>query len=440
MNTEIVGRITTLGNDLAGFFLCLYFFSSWLNRKEFVKPSGYLGIAATAVFLIILNQVVQISEIFMLVALVTYTMVALIFYEGPIWIRLASGFFYVSLGILSELFALLFLSVFFRLPLEGIVGNPGLYVAGSLISKLLLLLMVLAFLLLAVRKAGRFSLKYWFLIASMPVFSIFITAGLFEHGVETGSGDPVMLFSAMILLYINLIAFWLFSRINEENEKIRYMEAANQQLQLQRVHFGEMLENYKATRSIWHDLRNNLLMIRGGLQAGSADDVRKHLDVLLDEVENPVAVHYTGNVAVDALLLDKIRLAERNGIQFEHELRISSGLSLPAEDLGTILGNALDNALEGCGRMVEDSRRKTIDLKILEDEGELLIYVRNSINPGEIRKVREGYLSSKRRKDVRGYGLYNMRKAVEKNRGNLVINSEGDFFELKILVPLRRPL
>ena len=61
MNTEIVGRITTLGNDLAGFFLCLYFFSSWLNRKEFVKPSGYLGIAATAVFLIILNQVVQIS-------------------------------------------------------------------------------------------------------------------------------------------------------------------------------------------------------------------------------------------------------------------------------------------------------------------------------------------------------------------------------------------
>ena len=440
MNTEILGRIATFSNDIAGIFLCFIFYTGWMKRKSINNLKSIISLLLIGLILIIANQIIQISMVFLIISILIYTSIAFIYYQGKLWIRLVSGFFFVSLGIVSELFASIFISVSYQLSLEQLLLNQGLYLAGSLISRLILLIMVQGFLMLTNKKAQWLSIKYWIVIALMPVFSMFITIGLFFQVNEIGIGTPLMLFSAIAVLYINLISFWLFSKINSEHEKILFMETANQQLQLQQYYYGELQENYKANRGLWHDMRNNLLTIRGGLEAGNCQEVKKHVDNLLAEVEHPAALHYSGNPIVDSLLFDKVRKAEKNKIKLKMEIRVQENLEVPTEDISTILGNAMDNALEGCLRHTDSNIEKVIDLQLIEEKNHLLVYIKNTADDGEINLHKEKYVSSKRKGTDTGFGIYNMEKAVLKNGGNIKIGFQNGWFEVKILLPLNRSL
>ena len=57
----------------------------------------------------------------------------------------------------------------------------------------------------------------------------------------------------------------------------------------------------------------------------------------------------TGDPAVDALLGEKLALAEAKGIPAEISLRLPADGSLDSFDLCVIAANALDNALRACG-------------------------------------------------------------------------------------------
>lgn len=436
MNTEILGRIVTISNDIASIIISLLFFFGWLKRKDMDTRKFIGSLILIVALLVVGNQILQNSVLFLIMAMSVYTLIPLIYCKGKVWIRIASGFFFVSLGIVSELLAALVLSVFFQISIDAITGSEGLYLAGSLISRLILLLMVQGFLFFINKKAQWLSVAYWIMIVAMPILSMFITISLFYQADIIGIGKPLLLFSSIAVLYINLIAFWLFAKINSEYEKIMFMKAANQQLEMQHYYYGELQENYKATRGLWHDLRNNLLTIRGGLEGGNLEDVKKHIDSLLMEVEHPAAIHYSGNVVVDSLLYDKIRKAQQNNIKIDMEIRISNNLRLPPEDISTILGNALDNALEGCMRHRIKGIEKIIVLQLIEEKNNLLIYVKNTADHENIRLSHNKYLSSKKLQRDSGFGLFNMEKAVEKYGGNLKIMFWEGNFEVKILIPV----
>lgn len=133
----------------------------------------------------------------------------------------------------------------------------------------------------------------------------------------------------------------------------------------------------------------------------------------------------TGNDIVDAIVHEKYDKAQEYGIKFEVRGMFSAKITISDYDICTILGNALDNAIEVCQKV---SGERYIQMEIKSHLSMRHLIIRNSIE-GEVFLV-----TTKKDKTMHGYGLNNLRECVEKNFGDIDFFIEGKEFIVDVLV------
>ncbi|WP_242986153.1 ATP-binding protein [Roseburia sp. AF42-8] len=99
-------------------------------------------------------------------------------------------------------------------------------------------------------------------------------------------------------------------------------------------------------------------------------------------------------------------------------------------DISTIFSNALDNAMEASERLPEDQRLVTVKAERVRDM--LIITVENNTLPGT--RPAEG--TTKKDRFVHGFGIPNIKKAVEKYDGQCSFHQGDGTYLLKILIPI----
>ena len=100
-------------------------------------------------------------------------------------------------------------------------------------------------------------------------------------------------------------------------------------------------------------------------------------------------------------------------------------------DLYTLLGNALDNAIEA-NEKIADVAKRWISIQIQNKKGIILVEI---VNPfvGSI-KLKNGLpITSKGDKLSHGYGTQSIRSIVEKYNGQMTIKTENDKYLLRII-------
>ncbi len=199
----------------------------------------------------------------------------------------------------------------------------------------------------------------------------------------------------------------------------------------------------EALRAQAHEFANRLHTIAGLVQMGREDDAMKLIaqvsgvhqeltEALLERVGDPV---------LGALLLAKAAVASERGI----ELRVSEDTvmtrsSLDSEDLITLLGNLVDNALDAAGTSTEE---RWVSVSVTEQESELVIRVHDS-GPGipdgiDGQIFQEGFSTKSRPGRRRGFGLALVRQVVNRSGGSVTtVNDRGALFTVRI--PLRVPV
>ena len=185
-----------------------------------------------------------------------------------------------------------------------------------------------------------------------------------------------------------------------------------------------------ALRAQAHDFANRLHTIAGLVQLGRGEEAMKLIaqtsglhqeltETLLDRVGDPV---------LGALLLAKAAVASERGV----ELRVSDDTmmtrsSLDSEDLITVLGNLIDNALDAAA---SGGAERWVSVSVTEQGDELVIKVHDS-GPGipeelEAQVFQEGFStkagSGQRR---RGFGLALVRQAARRNGGDVSVANDG---------------
>lgn len=123
------------------------------------------------------------------------------------------------------------------------------------------------------------------------------------------------------------------------------LDLLSQSVQAQRTYVAEAQTRYEKTRAFRHDLQNHLFVLDGLLSAGRTEEARRYLEKLEAASAALAPPCRTGEAAVDALLGEKLALAEARGIPAEVSLRLPEDGRLDAFDLCVIFANALDNAL-----------------------------------------------------------------------------------------------
>lgn len=212
-----------------------------------------------------------------------------------------------------------------------------------------------------------------------------------------------------------LCTLYAYRRACRGLEAQRALESLAQSVQAQRTYVAEAQARYEKTRSFRHDLQNHLSVLGGLLSAGRAEEARAYLQKL-EAVSGTLAPPCrTGDAAVDALLGEKLALAEARGIPAEVSLR------LPEEgdgfDLCVIFANALDNALRACE----------------EAEGEPFLRIRGQ-RQGDFYHLEFENSCAPGPPPEPGTGLRNIRAAAEKYGGAAAWEKAGGRFRLDVLL------
>lgn len=183
-----------------------------------------------------------------------------------------------------------------------------------------------------------------------------------------------------------------------------------------------------------HDLRHQIAALRHM----SSEEQEKSIG----ELENAVLIYdsfpKSGNEDVDIILAEKSLLAEENHIAIRSVVDGGRLSFMKVEDLYSLLGNALDNAIEAAAQEEEEARR-IITLYAAAKENLFTIHIENPCAKEPL--FMDGLpVTSKLDTDYHGYGMRSMRYLCEKYHGALTCGWEDGIFTLDILFPLQEPL
>lgn len=181
-------------------------------------------------------------------------------------------------------------------------------------------------------------------------------------------------------------------------------------------------------RKFRHDYKNHLICINMLIDSGKYSKASQYIrDVTNQEIISS-KTYSTGNYIADSILDKKNENAQANNAEIVFNGAIDS--NAPLSKLSTILFNALDNAVEACGRIISEEKL-TIDVKCAVNRNMQIISISNPM-PEKCRFDR----TSKSDKKNHGFGLINIRKAVNDLGGQMKIDTDNGVFSLTVEYPL----
>ena len=202
-------------------------------------------------------------------------------------------------------------------------------------------------------------------------------------------------------------------------------------LRLSKQHYETLLKNTQEIRSLRHDMQSHV----NALSYFSKEKDWEKLQAYIEEVnENTQKVRpYTVNVNhgfINAILEDS--LSKEPEIAFSCDGKIPADIQIDDYDLCTIFSNLIRNAVEACNRLSEDTKKWIhLDLYMLQDN----LYIRMD-NPvmSEINVQKLEGNTSKEDKKNHGFGIYNLKNAVEKYQGEVSFDCEDQKFIAEIVL------
>jgi hypothetical protein len=228
----------------------------------------------------------------------------------------------------------------------------------------------------------------------------------------------------MCILILALLYTQLSQRdLKDELSGIQYiMEQSKKQYEMAKK--SADLINIK-----YHDLRHQSEQLqRLGFSSGMTQEAHEELNQVLDSYALLVQ---TGSEVLDVILTEKTMLCRDQSIQL---LCMVDGKQLEfvkPHHLYTLLGNALDNAIEAVQSLPEEER--IINLYVQRQGSLVVIHVENPCTTSV--NIRAGLpVTSKTDHNYHGYGMLSMKTVAEQYGGGLSVSVEDNLFSLDVVL------
>lgn len=222
---------------------------------------------------------------------------------------------------------------------------------------------------------------------------------------------PFVLLTSVVLLFAVLIL--------ADHEKL---EQLNRLAALREVYYQGLRQQERQVRQIRHDLRNHLTVVQGLLEHQDTQAAMNYLDQMAGSPALRGSKRFCENETANVVLSAKAEAMEQAGIPFDFAVSLPKDLALTDTDLAALLGNALDNAIEG----VQNAAVKKVILQCRVDKGLFMLRTENPVG-GE---VRPDLSTTKADKASHGLGIPSMREIAQRYHGTLEAGIERDRFVL----------
>lgn len=412
-----------LATVLVEVFLPWYFFSGMLGRTIRPLPLKAAVGAIYAAALAALSLLLPSSPLrFTAIMILTYFSAKIYFSKGWLATLYPTILFFVFAILTDILCGMLLQSG--GIPAGELMGSGTARLIYNILCKLFHLLCLYIILTITKAKSYTYSLLKALPLLSCLLLSTYICQQNFFIIID-GNGPDFLRFETLGLLYINLIMCASVETLNRSHEREREERTARQQLELQKNYYLDIMERQEETRRMWHDIRKYMSSMESLVANENREEAQKCLEQLQSAFSGIANAVDTGNKQIDSILAYGMKKAEELGVTIRPEIWVDSRMNFPATDLFVIIGNTLDNAIEACCQIEEESAR--VVSIVIHQKNHLLLY--EVSNPYNGKKLQ-------RPGNVHGYGLKNVEACVARNNGLMDISKKHGIFAVSIQLNL----
>ena len=211
-------------------------------------------------------------------------------------------------------------------------------------------------------------------------------------------------------------------------------KTAEQEEARQREHFlkwqlNMMKSAEEDARRIRHDARHHDLVIADYAKNGKIQELLQYLDEQEAEQRRGANLKFCENRAINSILVSYVSKAEEQGISTSVQADVKQDTGIRDMDLTAILGNLMENAVNGCLTSRKAERR--IEVRIHTRSGKLVFTVRNSCSD-DLR-----FQGEKAQVNIRtGTGIQSILRSARLYNGEADFRGENGVFVSRVLVNL----
>ena len=320
----------------------------------------------------------------------------------------------------------------------NLVIQKDLYRFVGVVIIQIVLFYLTRFMIKRTKKDSTYSLKWneWFVLLIIPVISIFTMSfvSLIIINIEDQLSPMQHIFSILSILGIlmtNSLVYVLYVNMQKDHAKQLEYSILQQAFKSQEKSVEETKILYQSVRSIRHDLKQHfqvaLTMLHSGKINEAVDYMEKYNDTVLDGISNKV---FCDNDVVNYIINSKSKICSDRHIKIyiyiANEIPEFSDL-----DLCVLLGNALDNAIEG----VSGDGNNEIYLELRNVDNFFMISVKNTII-NSVLEYNPNLISTKNEKELHGLGILSMKEVVQKYNGSIEFYESDNKFCCDMLLDI----
>lgn len=421
---------------LAGVWAAYSLYPEFRKKGKWIQGIGIFSCAVLCIVYVVNGLDSFISNISVLLIAVIFSAVYCIFFKADIFkVFLLEMIYLVNIS-------------FLKLPvliLEGVLLKETLYAANrgdGAVKEWVWCVVWSAVIILAVRKRNyfKFFLKNVQLLITENIRLLFFLTGvqwlLLSYNMWLGRPGfqmmnfifSVILVSGTFLCLLFLILKMAYDRIKTENICLDISQGL-----LERQN-DELREMYEKDRRRLHEHYHSFEYVYYCICEEKIEAAKEFLSEYLMELDEKNRQTWTGLPFLDFIINYKKQIMDTKDITFKLKLDV---YEYPFEEpeLGILLGNLLDNAIEACEKC--ESAKREISLRIWNVKCNFMLHLLNSSSKSPELKG-EQFITDKENKNEHGMGVEQVRRIIEKYDGDVSFQHSRESFEVKIIVPITK--
>lgn len=429
---ETVNGIVEICASAAGVIAEMWLLLAWYPRKHWVRK-----------WHIVLWFLVQFALVhFMRLSNLTQSVISLFVSILGTWILLEGKrgektLVVVAANIFQILLSMLGSRIVFLVSGEDMVllltqGSGAFARTVDIVSYNLLLLLAVYILSRAsveqIRlKKGEYAILaiFYGLFFGISVLSITVLA----YADLPGHWQAAFLTMDVLMLVANIVVLRLIVHINKQNRYKLENVLLRAQIAQQAEQSRREKKNNEEIRLLRHDMKRYFVTCRQLLTEGKYELVEQEMDRLIGERLETTRDHYTECAIINAVINEKAERCRRENIAFH--IKVNLAEDRDSMDLGIVLSNLVDNAIEA--ELREPAESRCMELDIGAEQEMLHVIVKNYISQSVLAD-NPRLKTTKAEKKSHGIGIRSAKEYVRREKGEIEILEQDKVFVVHLCI------
>ena len=225
----------------------------------------------------------------------------------------------------------------------------------------------------------------------------------------------------MLILYVNIF------EVKEAKNELAIVMKLNES---EHAHFLKLKQDMELVSVKCHDIKHFIAAAgaKGGVDLAELSEAVKIYDTTIK----------TGNEVIDTLLAEQSLHCNAHGINLTVIADASPLSFIPVNDMCSLFGNLLENAVEAAEKVPEKDNR-LININIRPVAGQMFFCVENSYAEEPVMRGGLPLSTKKSEAGYHGYGVKSVKLIAEKYGGNFTLSAKDGIFRVSILFPVPNP-